>query len=84
MVLYSVSNGPKRYISCLPSLLLLNLNFFTVIWFQNDPDRENAYREYRGDTADEDNVARHVDSIGKWIILLVHFYRRLCSMHKHV
>lgn len=31
---------------------------------QNDPDRESAYREYRGDTADEDNVARPLDSIG--------------------
>ena len=67
-----------------PELLWLSFNISTVIWFQNDPDRENAYREYHGDTADEDNVARPLDSVGKWIIRLVHFYSKSCSMHTHV
>jgi hypothetical protein len=41
---------------------------FTVIWFQSDPLRESAFRDYRGENDDEDNVAGHLDSIGKWIV----------------
>jgi hypothetical protein len=36
--------------------------------FQSKPDREDAFTDYRGDSVNDDNTARHLDSFGKWTI----------------
>jgi hypothetical protein len=56
---------PLRCYGCLTS---------SVPWFQSNPDRESAFRGYRGDSATDDNTAHHLDSIGKWNIRYSQFY----------
>jgi hypothetical protein len=56
---------------CFPVPLRLTSS---VTWFQSNPDRESAFRDYRGDSATDDNTAHHLDSIGKWNIRYSQFY----------
>ncbi|XP_023727309.1 orcokinin peptides type A isoform X2 [Cryptotermes secundus] len=51
---------------------------------QSNPDRESAFRDYRGDGATDENTARHLDSIGGRNLLRTldgqaHFPRRIRS-----
>jgi hypothetical protein len=59
---------------CLPLTISVSLTS-TVTWFQSNSDRESAFRDYRADSANEDNAARHLDSIGKWNIRYTLLYQ---------